>query len=183
MHRELVAAAALCTALCTALATWAQSAPDFLPGTMGRPTVDPEWKEVEAPPPPALRTMDLVTVDVSGAGELRYGVDPQSVEVGKDRVVRYVLVASSRSGAVNGIYEGVNCERGEFRVFARSTGQGWRETPSEWKSLFEGGEARHALAVAKAGACRGRTPNGDAAQVVRDLRTPLARKFGGSSAP
>ncbi|HUR90472.1 MAG TPA: CNP1-like family protein [Ramlibacter sp.] len=180
MRREVTLAAVLLAAC----GSWAQTAPDFLPGTMGKPNQDvlPEWNEMEVPPPPALRTSDLVQVEVGGGGELRYGIDPQSLAVGKDGVVRYVLVASSRSGAVNALYEGVRCDRGEYRVYARSSGQGWRAVETQWKSLFEGVEGRHVRAVAKAGVCRGHTANGDAQQILRDLRTPQDRKFGGSSA-
>ena len=174
---------ALAAGLLAACGSWAQQAPDFFPGTMGVPAEEAEWKEVEVPPPPALRTSDLVPVDVAGGTELRYGIDPQSLAVGKDGVVRYVIVASSRSGAVNAIYEGLRCDRGEYRVYARSSGQGWRSVEAEWKSVFEGAEARHARAVAKAGACIGRVPNHDALQIVRDLRTPPGQKFGGSNAP
>jgi hypothetical protein len=179
MRRNVAAAAVLWLAF----ASFAQQAPDFLPGTMGRATEDAEWKDADVPAPPALRTSGLVEVEVAGGSELRFGVDPQSVGVGANKVVRYVLVATSRSGAVNAVYEGVRCDKGEYRVFARSSGSAWRVVETEWKSLFDGFEARPARAVAQAGACRGHSPNGDAAQVVRDLRTPQDRKFGDSNAP
>jgi hypothetical protein len=178
MHRELTLAAALWAA-CGA---WAQTSPDFLPGAMGKPTADPEWAESEAPPPPALRTDGLVTIEVSGGSDLRWAIDPQSVVVGPDRIVRYVVVATTAS-ATNAAYEGINCDRAEYRVYARSGGQGWRPVETAWKSLFEGAEARHVRAIATGGACQGHAPNGSAAQIMRDLRTPHDRKFGGSSAP
>src|SRR3569832_466688 len=133
MRREAVVAAAFWAAC----SCWAQSAPDFLPGTMGKPTQDSDWKEIEVPPPPALRTSGLVEIDVGGGSQFRFGVDPQSVAIGKDKVVRLVVVATSSSGAVNAIYEGLRCDRGEYRVYARSSGQGWRPVETEWKSLFD----------------------------------------------
>ena len=180
MRRSVLTGAVL-SAACVA---WGQTAPDFLPGTMGTPTHSAaDWAEVEVPPPPALRTTDLIAIEVGGGTELRFGVDARSVAVGNDGVVRYVLVASSRSGAVNAVYEGLRCDRGEYRVYARSSGDAWRPVQTEWKSVFEGGEARIARTIAKGGACRGHSPNGKAEQVVRDLRAPLDRKFGGSNAP
>jgi hypothetical protein len=179
MLREI----AVAVTLCAACASWAQQTPDFAFGTMGKPNEESDWKESEVPPPPALRTSGLVAVEVSASAELRYGVDPESIAVGKDRVVRYVIVASSRSGAINALYEGLRCDRGEYRVYARSSGQGWRPAETEWKSIFEGAEARQALAIAKGGACVGRTPNGGAERIARDLGTREDRKFGGSSAP
>jgi hypothetical protein len=162
MRRELACA----LALGAAGAAWAQPAPG--------------WNELEVPPPPAVRTSGLVAIDVPGSVDLRYGVEPASVAIGADRVVRFVVVATSRSGAVNAIYEGVRCDRGEYRVYARSSGDGWHTVESGWKSLGEGIEARQAKAVAQAGACRGRVPNVAAAQIVSDLRAPVDRKFGGS---
>jgi hypothetical protein len=170
MRRELAIAAALCVAW----GSWAQQAPDFLPGTMGKPTSDPEWNEVEVPPPPALRTDGLVAIDV-GSSSLKFGVDPASVAVGKDRVVRYVIVATSSSGAVNAMYEGILCDRDEYRVYARHTGQAWHVAQSEWKSVKDGVEAVHVRAVARAG--------GTADQIVANLRSPQDRKFGASRAP
>ncbi len=150
---------------------------------MGKPSGETAvWNETDVPPPPALRTDGLIPVEVSGGTELRWAVDPKSVAVGADRVVRYVVVARARS-AMNASYEGVNCDRGEYRVYARSGGQGWHAVEAEWKSLSGGGEAQHARAIAKAGACQGHAPNGSAAQIVRDLGAPQGSKFGGSNAP
>ena len=168
MRREF----ALVALLCVAATSWAQLIDP-----------DPDWKESEVPPPPQLRTANLVTFEVAGGSELRFGIDPQSVGIGADRVVRYVVVASSRSGAMNALYEGLRCDRGEYRIYARHNGQGWREVETEWKSLFEGVEARHVRALAQSGACHGRIPNVSPEQIVRDLGTPMERKFGGSSAP
>ena len=145
-------------------------------------TPDADWREQDVPPPPALQTQGLLDVDLgTGPSDLRFGVDPKSVSVGKDRVVRYVVVATSRSGAVNASYEGLRCDRGEYRVYARNSGQAWRPVTMDWRSLFDGIEARRALAVARSGACQGRTPNDSPAQIVRDLATPPGQKFGGWS--
>lgn len=151
---------------------------------LAQPSADnAEWKEADVPSPPALRADGLIPISVTGAVELRYGVDPQSVAIGPDDVVRYVMVATSRSGAVNAIYEGVRCDRAEYRVYARYGNDGWRPVETEWRSLYEGVEARQARAVASGGACFGPAPNRSAQQIVRDLRTPDDRKFGGSGAP
>jgi hypothetical protein len=145
-------------------------------------TPDPDWREQDVPPPPALQAQGLVEIEIgTGPSELRFGIDPKSVSVGRDRVVRYVMVATSRSGAVNASYEGLRCDRGEYRVYARSSGQGWRPVATEWRSLFDGVEARRALAVARGGACQGRSANDSTAQILRDLATPPGQKFGGWS--
>ena len=141
---------------------------------------NPDWKEFDAPPPPALRTQGLIPVEVPGsASSLRFGVDPDSVSVGPDSVVRYVVVAVGSSGVTNGIYEGIRCSTGEVKVYARHTpDSGWVPAKgSDWKDLYSVPNARYSLAVARNGACLGRAPNGPAVQIVRDLRAPVDRRF------
>src|SRR3954470_854954 len=101
---------------------------------------DPGWQEAEAPPPPALRTQGLVPLDMGRGTDLRWGVDPESITIGTDRIVRYVVVAQGQDGAVNGIYEGIKCGTGEVRVYARHARDGqWVPAKSaDWKSLYAG---------------------------------------------
>ena len=137
-----------------------------------------EWNEGPVPDAPALKTDALVPIDIEGS-DLRFGIDPASVSVGSDRVVRFVFVATSRSGTVNAFYEGVHCERATYRLYARhSPSQGWRPVEAGWKPLNEGIEGRFAWQAARAGICAGRVPGGTAAQIVQALKTPPDRKMG-----
>ena len=140
---------------------------------------DPDWKEVEAPRPPALRTSGLVDLEVPGGSSLRFGIDPDSVAIGPDRVVRYVVVATSASGTVNAIYEGLRCNTGEVKVYARhNPDSGWVPARnSEWRPVHATANSRYSLQVARNGACMGHGPNGNAAQIVRDLRSGVDRRF------
>jgi hypothetical protein len=139
---------------------------------------DPDWKEHGVPPPPALRTTGLIPLEVPGSS-LRFGVDPGSVAIGADRVIRYVVVATSASGAVNGIYEGLRCDTGEVRVFARhNPDSGWVPAgESLWQAVQSVPNSRYSLQIARNGACVGHGPNGNAAQIVRDLRSGPDRRF------
>jgi hypothetical protein len=140
--------------------------------------LDPDWRETAAPPPPALKTEGLIALEMPGA-LLRYGIDPTSVTLGKDGVVRYVVVATSSSGAVNASYEGIRCAAGEFKVYARHTpGSGWTLTrDSPWMPLNAQGVSRHSLFVARSGGCMGHGTNVTAADIVRDLRAPPDERF------
>jgi hypothetical protein len=144
---------------------------------------DPDWKETEAPPPPALRMDKLIPLDMPRTA-LRYGVDPASVSVGADSVVRYVVVATSSSGAVNAMYEGIRCNTGEVKVYARhNPDSGWKAVgQSEWKPLHNSQGQAHSLLIARSGACVGHGPNGSAQQVVRDLSAGVDRRFRTESA-
>ena len=138
---------------------------------------DPQWQETEAPPPPAVKLAGLIALDIPGSS-LRFGVAPASVSVGRDGVVRYVVISSSSSGVVNAMYEGVRCSTGEFRIYARHDPQiGWKPVKdSSWRSLQDQPAARHSLIIARGGACNGRGVNGPATQIVRDLSAPVGRR-------
>ena len=164
MHRRILALALAGAAA----AASAQLVPDVLLN----------WKEAEAPPPPALRTTGLIPIEVPGSS-LRFGVDPASITVGTDSVVRYVVVATSSSGAVNGIYEGIRCNTGEVKVYARHTpGSGWVPVQeAEWRDMRTMPNSRYSFTIARNGACIARGPNGSAAEIAQDLRASPDRKF------
>jgi hypothetical protein len=140
--------------------------------------LDPDWKEVEAPPAPSFKTTGLIPIDIPRSS-LRFGVDPASISLGQDGIVRYVVVATSDTGTVNALYEGIRCGTGEFKVYARhNPGSGWtvaKDTP--WRSLHEPPVSRHSLAIARTGACIGDGTNRSASQIARDLRAPVDKRF------
>jgi hypothetical protein len=136
---------------------------------------DPEWREIETPPAPALKLEGLIPLEIPGSA-LRFGVDPASITIGDDRVVRYVVVATSASGVVNGIYEGIRCDNGEVKVYARhNPAGGWSVVKDpKWRPV---NEQRYTDVIARGGACVGGGANQSAARIVRDLRTPLERRY------
>jgi hypothetical protein len=140
--------------------------------------LDPDWRETDVPPPPALRTSGLIAIDAPRS-ELTFGIDPASVSVGADRIVRYVVVATSRSGVVNGIYEGMHCKTGEVKVYARHNPPGgWRMVNEpKWVAADEGSHRTYTWTLAKSGVCSGHTPNRNATQIVRDLRAPHDSRY------
>ena len=164
MHLRFLAAAAL---LLAASLARAQLAP-----------LDPDWREVEAPPAPAFSLDGLIPLDIPRSS-MRYGVAPATVSIGSDGIVRYVVVATSAGGVNNVMYEGVRCNTGEFKVYARhNAGSGWTIVKdAEWKPLHDAPLPRHSLVIARTGACIGHGTNQPAARIVRDLRAPADAKF------
>jgi hypothetical protein len=141
---------------------WAQRAVD-----------NPDWKEIEVPPPPVFDVGKLITFDVSPNASLVYGVDPAALRISSsDGVVRYVMVATSASGATNVMYEGIRCATAEFKTYARYTPDGqWRAVANaEWRSLFSGAASRHALQFAKAGACENAAPPSSVPEIISRLQ-------------
>ena len=85
--------------------------------------------------PPALDRSRLVEVKVEAESDFRYFVDPGSISVGSDRVVRYIMVARSSSGVENVTYQGMRCP-GEYRIYAVGRGEGtWGGRPSAWRPV------------------------------------------------
>lgn len=134
---------------------------------------NPDWKESEVPPPPAFDFGKLVTFEVSRGSSLVYGVDPASVSISRaDSLVRYVMVATSPSGARNVMYEGLRCSTGEVKTYARYFPDGhWQPVANaEWRSVFDGMPSRHALRFARAGACYGAAPQSTVREIVDRLK-------------
>jgi hypothetical protein len=142
-------------------------------------TPDPSWKEGDVAPPPPLRAQRLIPLELPPGSMLRFGIDPASVSVADDGIVRYVVVASSKTGAVNAMYEGIRCSSAEVKTYARhNPDSGWTLLPdAEWHALHTRPNSRHSLFIARTGACIGEGPAGNAAQVVRALRSPVDTRF------
>lgn len=102
-----------------------------------------EFKEGEVAFPP-LPTGDLIEFQVSSATSFRFFIDPKSMSVGAEGLVRYTLVARSPSGVENISYEGIRCGgQGMVRVYAFSTGDKWsRNANSDWRPIEPKGVQR-----------------------------------------
>lgn len=137
-------------------------------------TASPESGESEEPTPPSFDVKHLLPIEVTRTSALSIGIDPATVTITPGGVVRYVVIATSPSGAMNVMYEGIRCASAEYRVYARHHGErGWLPAQDrEWKSLQGNTRAQHPLALARAGVCDGPTPGRSPADIVRTLRSP-----------
>jgi len=134
---------------------------------------DPSWKEGDVPPPPAFRMDKLVEVEVNLLGSLKYGIDPATINIGKDRVVRYVIVAHSSSGAMTAMYEALRCVTGEAKTYARYNDSKWTPLESpQWLSVFEQRRFNYQLAVARQGGCDNTAPPSSVSAMVDRLKRP-----------
>jgi hypothetical protein len=112
-----------------------------------------DWERQQAQREPAARpaadesvalpaypvASNLVEFSIDDPGGFRYFVDRATLSVGKDGVVRYVLVARS-AAAQNVSFEGFRCATGEHRVFALGRAMGgtegtWAQSLSGWHSI------------------------------------------------
>jgi hypothetical protein len=133
---------------------------------------NPDWKEAEAPPPPAYDVSKLLTFKVSGGQSLVYGVDPASITINKsDSVVRYVMVATSASGVRNVMYEALHCATGEVKIYARQFSGKWEPIANpKWQSVFGEMPSKHAFTFARMGACDGAAPASSVPDLVAKVK-------------
>lgn len=121
--------------------------------------LDPDWKESAVTLPTTLRTDKLVALEMPRYLTTKFGIDPESIQITPEGVVRYIVVTTSAGGTtVTGSYEGIRCLTGEFRVYARTSSSGtWQALDqSPWRALNTSLPSQHALAMARQGACNGR---------------------------
>lgn len=159
----LIAATAVLVALCLSGPANAQTYEEA-----------PEWKEADVPSPPPFDVAKLVTFDVSAGSSLVFGFDPATVTISRrDGVVRYVLVATSASGVKNILYEGLRCDTGEFKTYARYGTDGqWKPVADpQWRSMFGAMPSKHPLRLANAGGCDNRAPPSSVTSMVSRIKT------------
>lgn len=134
---------------------------------------DGEWKETEVPPPPAFQESRLVPIEMPRYMSLHFGVDPKTMTVTGDGVVRYVVVASRAGGsAVNAFYEGIRCSSDEMKTYARYNGGQWHLVKEpEWKRI-DSMNSSYTKELARQSICRGRAPRASVDEMVRELKRP-----------
>lgn len=133
----------------------------------------PPWQEATVAPPPKFSTDQLQAFEVSVGAALSYGIDPKTLSVGEDGVVRYVMVARSASGALNVLYQGVRCQSSEVKTYGRwdNNASSWNvSAKEEWHPLSFSGFARPAMILARQGICEGRTVNGTPQKILQTLK-------------
>ncbi|MGB4466821.1 MAG: CNP1-like family protein [Azovibrio sp.] len=97
------------------------------------------WEEIAVQLPPFPKDENFLSFYVSPTATNRFFLDTESLSVGSDGVVRYVLLALSDSGVRNITFEGMRCQTREWRIYAvgRPDG-GWSKARSnQWKPVRE----------------------------------------------
>ena len=132
------------------------------------------WQESDVPLPGPVQRDRLIPFDMGTRTELQFSVDASSIAVGSDRVLRYILVARSSSGAENILYDGLRCETGEARNYARWNNHEQRWVPhsgtAPWRPLAGVAASLPAARLAYLAFCEGRTPTEPLSRLLSDLR-------------
>jgi len=95
------------------------------------------WQEAEIVLPVLPAPGSMKPFFVSAAASNKFLVDPASLSVGSDGVVRYVLLVETPGGARNMTYEGVRCLTREKRIYASGRRDGsWSLSRNEaWEKI------------------------------------------------
>jgi hypothetical protein len=138
---------------------------------------DKSWAELALQLPPAPITENLLPFYVSPAAVQNFWIDPKSVSVGADGVVRYTLVAASASGAKSISYEGIRCELWQKKLYAfwRAEGTWSRSQRDQWERISANVPNRQHAALATDYFCQGGMVAGKASEIVERIR--LQRPF------
>lgn len=133
-----------------------------------------KWQETAMDLPSLPKQQDLIGFYVSPATDNRFFVDPASISVGADGVVRYTLVVLSGSGARNVSYEGMRCETRERRLYAfgRADGAWSKSRNNSWERVREVGSNRHHAALFQEYFC----PDGVIVRSADEARNALRRE-------
>ena len=138
------------------------------------------WKEqgLTLPAYPDTSSRKLIEVDLLlSRFPFRLFIDPDSVSVGEDRVVRYTAILKSRSGATSVFYEGIRCTRDQYRRYAYGGEDGFRlSSNSRWRYIGVNGANRYLKVLHSHFMCPS-PPPGKPGAVLARLRRPNPDNF------
>lgn len=109
----------------------------------------PAWRESEVVFPAVPAREKMHPFFVSAASTHRYFVDPGSLAVGDDGVVRYVLLVETEAGGRNMSFEGMRCATREKRLYAslRRDGEWAPARRVSWERIRDIAPARQHAAL------------------------------------
>lgn len=130
------------------------------------------WKEIEVQLPAAPLAGNLIPFFVSSTATQDFAIDAKSLTLGADGVIRYVLIATSTSGAKNISYEGIRCQSYEKKLYAfgRQDGTWSRSRRDKWEAIRSNAANRQHAALAQDYFCQGLTIAGTPQQMQDRLR-------------
>jgi hypothetical protein len=131
-----------------------------------------DWRENAVKLPEFPQVDRLVEFYVSAATSFRFFIDPKTLMVGDDGVIRYVLVARSASGAQNVWFEGMRCKTGELKQYATGRNDAsWAERRgAEWVAIDAKTVNRQHQALRREYFCPQSVPIQSAAEGIDALR-------------
>jgi hypothetical protein len=146
-----------------------------------RQNLKAEAPEEQVEPPAYPAPGSLLEFGVIDGGGFRFFIDGATLSVGKDAIVRYVLVARSADGVENVSFEGMRCATAEYRVYAFGRPErSWSASRTGWRSLDAPSVQKRHTTLYREYFCPQNEPIRNAAEGVRALEQgghPFSRGF------
>lgn len=131
-----------------------------------------EWKEQVAQLPAFPKSENLIRAQIGVEATFSFFIDQASIDVGRDGVIRYSVVARSQAGAENVSFEGIRCSTRERKVYAFGRpDKSWAQARNPtWASVSSARLNPYHADLADRYFCPQRAPVFDAASAIRNLR-------------
>jgi hypothetical protein len=157
-------------------AVWAFDDDIYGEGRWNKFEEGPAWKEQTVVLPPYPDEGELLEVDLDlGDFPFTFWIDPASLQVGEDRVVRYTGVLRSSTGVENVFYEGVRCSKKEYQRYAYGSGGVFKRLDnSTWRPVSSIGAERYRSVFMRDFLCPLPGFNREK-QLLRRVKTPALR--------
>ena len=142
------------------------------PNDQNDPDAPRFWEEAEVKIPTAPPSKDLKPFYVSAITQLKFALDAPSIAFGKDEVIRYVVVITTPNGAQQVSYEGIRCEKYEWRLYATMQKDGgWHKTAnSRWQVIRNTGYNSYHAALVRDAFCDNDIPRRSAKEIIPLLK-------------
>ncbi|CAN5420635.1 CNP1-like family protein [soil metagenome] len=130
------------------------------------------WSEMQMQLPAAPVIDKLIPFYVSATSTQEFALDPASLVIGADGVIRYTIVATSSAGARNISHEGIRCKSYEKKVYAFGHADGsWvRARRDQWEPIRNNAANRQHASLAKDHFCYGEVIAAKADQILEKMR-------------
>lgn len=119
---------------------------------------------------------ELLHVHITASGALQFFVDRASISVQPGQTVRYTLVAKVPDGPRNVSYEGINCARRQWKLYALwndSTKTWAAASTSDWLPIPEHGAERIHSTLFSDDFCKDRATDGTAKEMAQRIEQGL----------
>ncbi len=129
------------------------------------------WKELTTQFPVAPKPENLVEFDAGPTFKMKPYVDPTSIVVGSDGVIRYTINVKSPGGVNNIKYQGIRCETFEMKTYAIGQDDGsWKHSHDQWKRITNEIQYLPQNTLAKDYFCQNNSIVGKAADMAQRIR-------------
>ena len=133
-------------------------------------------REAESPVVFPAAPSELLHVHITAGGALRFYVDRASISVQPGQIVRYTLVARVPGGPSNVTYEGIDCTRRQWKLYAlwNEASKTWSAvTTSHWQRIPSDGAQRIHSTLFDDDLCKDGAVHGTAAQIAQRIQQGL----------